>query len=134
MSNIQNIMDSFFDDVRPLVYRQATSLTLPALNVGEYKDKYEITLTVPGIDSSKIKIESVDKSISISYNQEENIQPDDYKIIREEFKQYSFNRTVNLPRTVDSSTIKATTKNGILKIIVTKSLESKSKLIEIENL
>lgn len=134
MSNIQNIMDSFFDDVRPLVYRQATSLTLPALNVSENNDKYEITLTVPGIDSSKIKIESVDKSISISYNQEETIQPDDYKIIREEYKQYSFNRTVNLPRSIDSSTIKAITKNGILKIIVTKSPESKSKLIEIENL
>ncbi len=134
MSNLQTIMDSFFDDVRPLVYRQANSLSLPALNVKEFDDKYEVTLTIPGIDASKIKIELVEKVLNITYNHTEEVKDEKSNLIREEYKQFSFTRSLTLPRSVDATSVKANSKNGILTILITKSPESQPKVIEIEHL
>jgi HSP20 family protein len=132
MSNLQTIMDSFFDDVRPMVYRQATSLVYPAVNLEEYNDKYLISLTIPGINSSKIKIELVDKTLNISYLHEKEDLDIESSIIREEYKHYSFSRTINLPRSVEPDSVAAIAKNGILNITISKSLESQPKIIKIE--
>lgn len=125
-------MDSFFDDVRPLVYRQATSLAMPALNVREHSDKYEITLTIPGIDSKLIKVQIVDKVLNIIYNHDEGSTVSDSNLIREEYKHYSFARSVALPKNVDESSIKAASKDGILTISVTKLPEAQPKTVVIE--
>ncbi|MGL4758446.1 MAG: Hsp20/alpha crystallin family protein [Patescibacteria group bacterium] len=134
MSNLQTIMDSFFDDVRPLVYRQASSLALPALNVKEFDDRYEISITIPGIDANKIKVELVEKVLNVSYDHTEEEKEKNTNLIREEFRHYSFNRSVNLPRMVDPSSVKATSKNGILSITIKKSPDAQPKVIEIEHL
>jgi HSP20 family protein len=131
MSNLQTIMDSFFDDVRPMVYRQATSLVYPAVNLEEYNDKYLINLTIPGVDSSKIKIELIDKTLNIAYLHEQETSNRESSIIREEYKYYSFNRTITLPRAVEPDSVAANAKNGILNITITKSLESQPRLIKI---
>jgi HSP20 family molecular chaperone IbpA len=63
-NNLLTLMDSFFDDYRPLTTSQfARSFTssVPAINVKELKDKYEITMMAPGIDPKQIKIELVDR-------------------------------------------------------------------------
>jgi HSP20 family protein len=132
MSSLLTIMDSFFDDVRPLVYRQATSLALPALNVREHNDKYEITLTIPGIDSKLIKVQIVDKVLNITYNHDEGSTSSDSNLIREEYKHFSFARSVALPKNVDETSIKASSKDGILTISVTKLPEAQPKTVVIE--
>jgi HSP20 family protein len=132
MSNLQTIMDSFFDDVRPMVYRQASSIIYPAINLEEYNDKYLISITIPGIDSSKIKIELADKTINIGYLHEQKDINIESSIIREEYKHYSFSRTITLPRSVEPDSVAAIAKNGILNITISKSLESQPKIIKIE--
>jgi HSP20 family protein len=133
-NNLLTIMDSFFDDVRPYVYRQATSLALPALNVKELPESYEITLTIPGLDASKVKLELIEKMLNITYEHQEESKDNDGTMIREEYKHYSFSRSVNLPKNVDENSVKATSKNGILTIKVNKVPEAHPKTIEIEHL
>jgi len=40
---------------------------LPALNVKEYADHYEVSLAAPGIDPQKVKIELKENILTISY-------------------------------------------------------------------
>jgi HSP20 family protein len=132
MSNLSTIMDSFLDDVRPLVNRQVTLFGLPALNVKEFGDKYEITMTIPGIDASKIKLEFIEKVLNISYTNEEDTQSNDGTMIREEYRTYSFARAITLAKNIDDNSVKASSKNGILTITVMKSAETHPKSINIE--
>jgi HSP20 family protein len=132
MSNLSTIMDSFLDDVRPLVNRQVTLFGLPAVNVKEFGDKYEITMTIPGIDASKIKLEFIEKVLNISYTNEEDTQSNDGTMIREEYRTYSFARAITLAKNIDDNSVKASSKNGILTITVMKSAETHPKSINIE--
>jgi HSP20 family protein len=132
MSNLSTIMDSFLDDVRPLVNRQVTLFGLPAVNVKEFGDKYEITMTIPGIDASKIKLEFIEKVLNISFTNEEDTQSNDGTMIREEYRTYSFARAITLAKNIDDNSVKASSKNGILTITVMKSAETHPKSINIE--
>ncbi len=135
-SNLLTLMDSFFDDFRPVVASSVSRAvsTAPALNVREYKDKYEISLTIPGIDSKKIKIELVDRLLNINYNHDDQVKEktDAGELIRQEYKHYSFTRSVSLPKNVDESSIEAESENGILKIKINKLPESQPKAVEIK--
>jgi HSP20 family protein len=132
MSNFSTIMDSFLDDVRPIVNRQVTLFGMPAVNVREFGDKYEITMTIPGIDASRIKLEFIEKVLNISYTQEEETQSTDSNLIREEYRAYSFARAITLAKNIDDTSVKAVSKNGILTITVMKSAETHPKSIDIE--
>lgn len=134
MSNFSTIMDSFLDDVRPIVNRQVTFFGMPAVNVREFGDKYEVTMTIPGIDASKIKLEFIEKVLNISYTQEDQVVEANSTLIREEFRNYSFARAITLSKNIDDNSVKATSKNGILTIMVSKSAETHPKSIDIEML
>ena len=132
MSNFQTIVDSFLDDVRPIVNRQVNIFGMPAVNVREFGDKYEVTMSIPGIDASKIKLEFIEKVLNITYSHEESTSEANSNIIREEFRNYSFSRAISLAKNIDDNSVKASSKNGILTIIVNKSAETHPKSIDIE--
>jgi HSP20 family protein len=125
-------MDSFLDDVRPIVNRQVNIFGMPAVNVKEFGDKYEVTMSIPGIDASKIKLEFIEKVLNITYNHEEVVTESNSTLIREEFRNYSFARAISLAKNIDDNSVKATSKNGILTITVQKSAETHPKSIDIE--
>lgn len=136
MSNLlANYIDNFFDDtsLSPMYHTRRTS-SMPSLNIKEFDDKFEITLTVPGLDEEKINIETVDNTLKISYDHilEDSHKDDDGQMIREEYSHYSFARSVLLPNNVDKDSIEAHTKKGILSIEIKKLPETKPKKIQIK--
>jgi HSP20 family protein len=140
MSNLFTIMDSLFDDVRPTIYRGASAIAMPALNVMEYKDFYEISVTIAGIDPKEVKVELNDKILNISYDSQTNntensteVQTDKPVLLREEYRHLSFTRSVSLPKNVNQESITAKSKNGILTINIKKSPETQPKQIVIEH-
>lgn len=134
MSNLlANYIDNFFDDstMSPL-YNVRKTQSLPSLNIKEFDDKYEITLTVPGIEEDNIHVETIDNTLKISYEHDySEEEKDDGRVIREEYSHYSFTRSVLLPNNVDKESIKAETKKGILTITLSKLPETKPKRIKI---
>ena len=133
-SNLLTLMDQFFDDVRPLGHTISRSFsTTPALNVKEYKDRYEISLTIAGVELAKVKIELREKLLNINYiHEEEKAESEDVDILRQEYAHYSFSRSVALPKNIDENSIKAKSKNGILTIIIHKTPEAQPKNVNIE--
>jgi HSP20 family protein len=134
MSNIITLMDQLLDDsFRPLSVRGITKSSLnPALNVSEFKDHYKVSAAIPGIDSDKVKVELRENILNISYEHQDNKQDKDEEVLREEYSYYSFSRSVSLPKDIDQSSIKASSKKGMLYITINKIPESAPKVIQIE--
>jgi HSP20 family protein len=133
--NLLTIMDDFFNDMRPLTTGVTRAVySSPALNVTEFKDRYEIKLFVPDLDPQKVKIELADKILNISYTDETETkdEAEDGTLIREEYRQFSFSRSLNLPKNVDESSIKAKSSRGTLLITVNKTPETQPKNVQVE--
>lgn len=108
--------------------------SLPAVNVKENGNDFEVEVAAPGMKKEDFKIELDNNILGISSErtQENNEEKDNYT--RREFSYSSFKRTFSLPDSVNSETISAKYDNGVLKIVLPKKNEeqiAKSKLIEI---
>ncbi len=135
-NNLLTLMDQFFDDaIRPIGPVLSRSFgSIPAINVVEHKDRFDISLTIPGIDANKVKVELHEKVLNISYDHEEETEDKNKKgeILRQEYSYFSFSRSLALPKNVDESTISAKASKGILNITVKKLPESQPKTVEIK--
>lgn len=125
------IMDDFFNDMYPAKITRGRMTTIPAVNVTEHNNRYEIKLFIPGLDPKEIKIQLVDKTLHISYSHDQD-QHTEGNLIREEYSHSSFERSLQLPKDVDATSIKAKSAQGVLSIIVMKTPDVQPKTVEIE--
>ncbi len=102
--------------------------SLPAMNVKENIDDFEIELATPGFEKKDFEITLKDHVLEVSAQKEEEVSKDkDYT--RKEFNYRSFRRSLQLPNTIDESKdVKATYKNGILRLNLLKMEEAKKKV------
>lgn len=130
--NTDNWFPTIFDELLKPNYSKgynAFNSHLPAVNIKEEKDSFEVELAVPGKKKSDFNIELDNKVLTIS--SEENIKDKskdtdkDEKYSRKEFCYSSFERSFTLPDIVDESKIQAVYKDGVLKINIPKLEESK---------
>lgn len=110
---------------------------LPATNVSENENMFNIELSIPGYTKDDIKIEVEKNVLKISAQTEvKNEEKDEnQKIHRQEFRSSSFSRSFVIPEHVDTENISASQKDGILQIVLPKlnrTLEDKIKKIEIK--
>ena len=105
-----------------------SGMTLPAVNVLEFDDKYLVEMAVPGFKKSDFNVNLDNKVLTISaelkHENEEEIK-DSYT--RKEFGYSSFQRTFTIPDTVDGDKILAKYEDGILKVALPKIEEAKKK-------
>ena len=109
--------------------------TLPAVNIKENENSFELEVAAPGMKKDDFKVELDNNQLSIfSEKQMENEEKEE-NFTRREFSYQSFHRTFNLPENkVDGNKISANYKNGILHILIPKKEEAKKqtpKMIEI---
>lgn len=111
---------------------------VPAMNVKELDNHFEIEFAVPGFKKDDFEVSLEDDVLFVSAKKEfeETKEEDNYS--RKEFSYKSFNRSCALPETVDlDQEIKAVYKDGILLITLLKNKngfkeEPVKKVIDIE--
>jgi len=116
--------DDFFKSAAP--GRVAFNTNVPAVNVKETEDQFELDLAAPGLEKKDFEIQVHENVLTIS-NEKKEVTKDEEKenYSRREFSFQAFKRTFNLPETVDANNIKAAYKNGILNVIIPKKEETK---------
>ncbi len=98
--------------------------TAPAVNVKETETDFMLELVVPGFNKEEIEIE-VDKNLlRLSARHEEEKKEENERYTRREFSMNSFERTFQLPETIDENAIEADYKKGILHIRLPKREEN----------
>jgi HSP20 family protein len=105
-----------------------TNTTLPSVNIKESDDGFEVEVAAPGFTKTDFKIELNHDLLTISSQKEvENETKEGQQFSLREFSYQSFSRSFTLPDTVESEKISAKYENGILKIVIPKKEEEKSK-------
>ena len=97
----------------------------------EDQNNYYVKAELPGIPKEKVDIELVNNQLRIHAEKEEERETTDKKYHFSEISYGSFTRTYNLPKTVNNQDIKADYREGVLKVTIPKSEESKGKKIKI---
>ena len=108
-----------------------TNTTLPAVNIKEDKDGFEVEMSAPGLDKKDFKIELNNSVLTISSEKEvENETKEGQQFTRREFSYQSFSRSFTLPETVEGEKIKAKYENGVLSVSIPKKEEAKPKPVK----
>ncbi|MGN6181779.1 MAG: Hsp20/alpha crystallin family protein [Mucilaginibacter sp.] len=104
---------------------------VPAVNIAETENQFEIELAVPGLKKEDFKINLEKNVLSVSAEKKaENIE-EGKKYSKREYNYTSFTRSFTLPESVDYSKIDAEYVDGILKLNVAKREEAKIQTREI---
>jgi HSP20 family protein len=104
---------------------------IPSLDVSETKDNFVVKAEVPGIDAKNINISLTGDVLTIrgEKKHEKEEKEEDYHLVERGYG--TFSRSVRLPAEVESAQIKASYKNGILKVTLPKSAKVKAKEVKI---
>jgi HSP20 family protein len=133
-----DLFPTLFDDYfgKDLFFNNGFKSTrsIPAVNVIENAEAYEVEMAAPGMEKKDFKVEIDNQILTISYHKEESQKDDETNYTKREFHYVSFERSFTLPKTVESDKIKAKYNDGILRLTMPKKEEAKlkpSKLISI---
>lgn len=107
----------------------ATNTTLPAVNIKETGEAFEVEMAAPGMNKDDFKIELDGNQLTISSEkQTHDEQKDGDRYTRREFSYQSFQRVFQLPKdVVDSDKIGARYENGVLHLVIPKKEEAKQR-------
>ncbi|HEV8504954.1 MAG TPA: Hsp20/alpha crystallin family protein [Chitinophagaceae bacterium] len=98
---------------------------MPAVNITEDKDEYNVSLAVPGMKKDDFKIDVDGNMLTISCEKDETKEEKDKKYTRKEYSYSSFSRSFTLPDEVNSEKIDARYENGLLRISLPRKEEVK---------
>lgn len=100
---------------------------LPAVNVRQNENDYEIQVAVPGMKKEDIQINLEDEILTISSEVKTEKKTKDDQYTRKEFSITSFQRSFKLPEDIDENSIKARYEDGILYLNIAKLPHGKPK-------
>jgi HSP20 family protein len=108
---------------------------IPAMNVKEHDKDFEIEFAAPGFSKEDFEITINDNILNVYVEKKKEEEEKDENYTRKEFSYNSFQRSLNLPETINTDQeVKATYKKGILKLNLQKKegiKEQPKKIIEV---
>lgn len=109
--------------------QSSTQTTIPAVNIRETADNYEVDVAAPGMKKEDFKVELDGNQLTISSERKtEDEQKDGEQYSRREFSYQSFMRSFQLPKdVVDIENIHAKYENGVLQLLIPKKEEAKQR-------
>jgi HSP20 family protein len=100
-------------------------MTVPAVNIVEKQDHYEISLAAPGMKKDDFNIDVEGNLLTISAESEQRREAKDERHTRQEFNYTSFTRAFTMPDGVLRDKIDASYENGLLRLMLPKTEEAK---------
>lgn len=101
-----------------------TTELLPAVNIRDEEDSYELEMSAPGFNKEDFKITSEDGLLTISAETSSEHKDEKKNYTRKEFTSSSFSRSFSLPDNIEEEDVKASYKNGLLKLSLKKSFKA----------
>lgn len=121
-------MDSFFDELwRPTSLSQRR-IAYPPVNISEASDVIIVTSEIPGMDKEDIELTLNEKSLTIKGTKQSEVG----NYYRQERPTGNFQRIINLNIPVQADAVKASMKDGVLRVVLPKAKESKPLTISID--
>ncbi|NOZ47796.1 MAG: Hsp20/alpha crystallin family protein [Chlorobi bacterium] len=120
----KSLLDEFFNtSFYPSLFDDEVRYDTPAVNIVEEKDNFIIDVAAPGLDKKDFHIDLDNYVLTVSSKKEEKKEEKNDRFTMREFNYSSFSRAFTLPKSVNAEKIKASHKDGILKITIPKKEE-----------
>ena len=122
LAKVSERMPLFFDDfLKPLNEwfdggSFSRTLNVPAVNIVEHKDYYQVSMAVPGMKKDDFNIDVDGNLLIISSEKEENKEEKEKQYTRKEYNYSSFSRSFTLPEEINAEKIEAKYEEGVLKL------------------
>ena len=114
--------NEWFDSGTSLLNRM---LTVPAVNITETKDDFNLSFAIPGMKKDDFDINVDGNMLTVSCEKEETRKEHDQKYTRKEYNYSSFSRSFSLPEEVSKDKIQASYEDGVLTLQLPKKEEAR---------
>jgi len=101
----------------------------PAVNVYQDKDRFTVVVELPGLKKEEIEISLHDDTLTIA-GERKREESSEQEFLTERLYG-KFQRSLTLPTAVDAEKVKASYKDGLLRVELPKAEEAKPKQIEV---
>jgi HSP20 family protein len=128
--DMDRLFDTMWGEFAPAIRPRIVD-RMPFIDLTETKSNLILRAEIPGVDPKDLEINIADKMLTIKGEAtQEIIEEEEYRQ-RPERRYGSFSRSIQLPCRVILDDIKATFKNGILKITMPKCAPEMARKIKI---
>jgi HSP20 family protein len=100
------------------------TIDVPSVNIIEKSEGFALDLAAPGKKREDFQVEVDNHVLAISTENQSTQESTDVDYSRREFSYDAFQRSFRLPKTVDTTKIKASYDNGLLHISIPKRKEA----------
>jgi len=105
---------------------------VPAFDISETENEYMVTAELPGIDAKEIDVTLSDGVLTVKGEKKQEKEDKGENYHRVERSYGSFQRSFRIPEKVETETVDAAYKDGVLKLTLKKAEETKPRKIEVK--
>jgi HSP20 family protein len=117
----------------PVPIDGALAEAIPALDVRETDDAYEITVDAPGVNPDELEVLVEGRTVTVRGRFEDTQERQEGRYLLRERRQGEFMRAVALPGMVELNQVTSRFENGQLTITLPKASESRPRRVEVSN-
>lgn len=125
---MNRLLSTFF----PSQVSVRTAGVFPAVNISEDTENIYVRAELPGISATDMEISLENNNLIIKGKRTIPQESKEVTYHRREREEGSFRRIISLPAKIDTEKLNATSKNGVLTIILPKAPEAKPRRIEVK--
>lgn len=122
--DMDQLFDNFFSGLGYNSFRignysfnpMADGIIRPTLDIRSGDNEYIISIEIPGVEEKNIKLEIAGNALTVSGEKKQEKEDNGKSYYRMERSYGSFKRVLSLPDDADQEHLRATFKNGVLKI------------------
>lgn len=132
--DMDNIFSDFltnYDEFWPSSDDMGSFFT-PRSDVIETKDEYRVSMDMPGVEEKNVDVSLDNGVLKITGKKDQEKETKDAKVHRIERHYGSFKKVIQLPDNILKDKVEAHFKNGVLKVIIPKTEESKQEIKKIK--
>ena len=120
-----------------LSQQMQTAERVPAAEVHDTTEAYELVLELPGVDKAAIDVKATDRTLVISAERrsqrEEAPEGSDAKApLLSEFRYGTWSRSFRFPQPIERDQLEATYRDGLLRVIAPKASSVTSVTVKVE--
>jgi HSP20 family protein len=124
-------VDRLFDDWLPRRFHTEMNQVVPASDIEESENFYRITIEIPGVRKEDIKVDLLERQVSISGERRLETKREEANRVFSERKFGVFERRFSFPAPIDVSKVEANYHDGILQIMAPKAEFAKPRQLKI---
>ncbi len=138
VSQLQNEINRVFGNLNDAESSSATAEWIPAVDVLEYADRFELLVDLPGVDPQAVEVTLDNGVLTLSGERRQEhaaISRDTENALQQERRERlhgRFYRRFILPDTADAENVSATGRNGVLEVSIRKHPKAQPKRIAVK--